>query len=68
VSRKKETNMTMFRVQRADDCIWLLDERAGEKATVEIHMVPEQASLIGKALVEASEHVGTEPFVERFIG
>ena len=60
--------MAMFRVQRADDCIWLLDDRESEKTTVEIHMVPGQARLVGEALIAAADHKGPETFAEKFIG
>jgi len=42
---------SMFRVERADDCIWLADERGPAQ---NIHMTPGQASDVGEALLESA--------------
>lgn len=46
----------MFKIDRADECIWLVDER-GEKP-VEIHLVPSQAVVLADQLRLAAEAGG----------
>lgn len=40
----------MLRVDRSDDCIWLVDERGPAQS---VHMTPDQATSVGEALLEA---------------
>lgn len=43
----------MFKVDRADDCIWLVDPRNDEPVT--LHFTPCQAEAIGKELQQAGK-------------
>lgn len=42
----------MIKVERADDCIWIRDERG--ELVQGIHLVPEQAKAVGVRLIEAA--------------
>jgi hypothetical protein len=42
-----------FKIDRADDCIWLTDKR-GKKARI-IHLVPDQAKEVGSELINISK-------------
>lgn len=48
--------MANFKVDRADDCIWLNDNRTktADDAVLTIHLVPSQAKRIGETLIEAA--------------
>jgi len=50
----------VFVIDRADNCIWLVDPRDGTPARPTghqgIHFTPDQAKGIGEALVRATEH------------
>ena len=46
--------MKHFDVKRADDCIWLTDKR--EKVQ-QIHLTPDQAAEVGKALIDISKGI-----------
>ena len=43
--------MNELRVEREDDCIWLIDDRGKHQ---EIHMIPEQSKEIGQKLIDIS--------------
>lgn len=43
--------MDHFKVDRADNCIWLIDERDEGQQT---HFTPDQAQKVGKALLNIS--------------
>lgn len=42
---------SMLRVDKSDDCIWLVDE--SRPRAQNIHMTPDQATAAGEALLEA---------------
>ena len=43
--------MNELKVERADNCIWLIDDRGKHQ---EVHMIPEQANEIGQKLIDIS--------------
>jgi len=47
---------TSLRVDTADMCIWLVDERGEEPQT--IHLTPDQAAAAGNALQQAGDEAG----------
>lgn len=43
--------MNELRVERADNCIWLIDDRGKHQ---EVHMTPKQAEEFGQKLIDIS--------------
>lgn len=43
--------MKELKVERADNCIWLIDDRGKHQ---EVHMTPEQSKEIGQKLIDIS--------------
>lgn len=44
--------MEKLKVERADNCIWLIDDR-GERQ--EVHLTPKQAKEVGQKLIDISK-------------
>lgn len=57
--------MEHFKVDRSDNCIWLIDERDKGQQT---HFTPEQAQEVGRALLNISfkglDHLGVAGRIE----
>ena len=53
----------MFQIQKADNCVWLIDRRSNPQ--VEIHLTGEQAAEIAKVLSEAA---AAGPSFDRTLG
>jgi len=51
VIEKEKSTMAKLKVERADNCIWLIDDRENHQ---EVHLTPGQAKEFGQKLIDIS--------------